>query len=300
MTKKFKILIGLNLAIIGLIAITSWLDKPQRTSNQNRISFGLGNWQSLSAIRVDNINLKLQNGLWTLENGQAANTERLVKLLSTVDRVEVLNELSKSEINVEAFNSKQVEFYVGGVPVKTLTFLENQDQILISEDAQNWYSIYLPGSELSLSDVMGNGIEDWMNNQIFQITWRTLNYFQIIYPGDKDNSVNIHFDNEFYKVDNISELDSGMLYNYISQLTNVKIDQRIERQSLKDSLNNYEPFCLVRYEDMNGVKNDLEVYPGTDFIYLKSSSDSEIIGVLPQDFQNVLISRKLFDKNRSQ
>lgn len=129
------------------------------------------------------------------------------------------------------------------------TFIAGGNGISISYfryPGEDPYIVYLPGYESYVSGIFDVTVNDWRDRMIFQTSWLGLKELSIVYPDQPGDNVVIKAENNLYRVENITNLDTVALMNYIDEISYFYTDQFISPGQIPayDSIRNTKPVAL--------------------------------------------------------
>jgi hypothetical protein len=145
----------------------------------------------------------------------------------------------------------------------TKTFITGGNGISISYfkyPVEDPYIVYLPGYESYVSGIFEVTVNDWRDRLIFQTSWLGLKELSIIYPDRPEDNVVIKPENNLYSIENVSDLDTVALMNYIDEISYFYTDQYISRGQIPayDSLMQTTPAVLFSV-DAIGIENTVQI-----------------------------------------
>lgn len=122
------------------------------------------------------------------------------------------------------------------------------------------YIVYLPGYESYVSGIFDVTVNDWRDRLIFKTSWLGLKGLSIIYPEHPENNVILTPENNLYSIENVSELDTVALMNFIDEISNFYTDQYVSEGQIPayDSLMRTPPMVLFSV-DAIGIENTIRI-----------------------------------------
>lgn len=300
MSKKSKILIAVNLFLLLAIAF-SWQTNSAKSTDKEILPLAEIDTANIQKIMVGDLVLEANNGKWKLNNKFSASERRMDFLLASFGRLDSKRPVSESEIEKinkltpDKLMTLEIFQNNGGKQQFQVANLDNET-FLISDNKQKYFNIHIPGIYLNIYDLFSAPIAEWRNKKILQTSWQTLKSMQVEYAGDPENGFQIAFNENFYTVIGVEKLDSGAVYNYITQFQDFSIREFLPKsKQLADSLSNIVPLATIKvadlYEEQGGV---LEIYPSNQQIYGWLRNEDEIILLDPKILQSFLVPKKVF------
>ncbi len=300
MSKKSKLLIALNLILLVAIAF-SWQTNSAKSSETKPLPLAEIDTANIQQITVGELVLEAEKGKWKLNNKFEASERRMDFLLSAFGRLDSKRPVSASEIEKisQLQPDKLMTLEIIGTDNSKNTYqlanLENET-FLITGDNEAYFNIHIPGIYLNIYDLFSAPIAEWREKKILQTSWQTLKSMQVEYAGDANNSFQIAFENNFYNVQGVEKLDSGAVYNYITQYQEFSVLEFLPKSALlEDSLRKTTPLATIKIEDLYEERGGiLEIYPSNQQIYGWLKKEDELVLLDPKMLQNFLIPKKAF------
>lgn len=291
----FMALVMVNTAVV-------FLDVNRSDQYVDRYKFTL-----IDTSQVDKITLKQHDRLISFEktgegwlvNQKYPTDERMMGLIFAVMTSvetsrsvgasadnEVRDKLSKEGVLVEFYSGKDdiSAFYTGGNPTRTLSYMMKKSESVP-------YVVYIPGYSSYLAGLFALKLSDWRNKKAFETSWSSLKSLKL--ESVKDNLVQLHiaYQNNFFKVVDVSGVDTVKMMNYLETTTALTIDQYIEPGEFPDydSLISAQPEYIIFIEDTDAAKNrQLQIFPPLEGKGLR-------LGQLLPSKQMVIIRQKKVD-----
>jgi hypothetical protein len=110
--------------------------------------------------------------------------------------------------------------------------------------------VYLPGYESYVSGIFEVTVNDWRDRLIFQTSWLGLKELSLIYPSSPGKNVEIRPENNLYRVEQIQNLDTASLLEFIDDISYFYTDQYLSEGQIPayDSLRFTDPLMLLHID----------------------------------------------------
>jgi hypothetical protein len=134
----------------------------------------------------------------------------------------IANKIKQTGSHIELYQGNQLlsSFWAGGDE-------SSQNSYFATEDGQV-YLVDLPGYQSYVSGLFGLPLASWRSRTIFHNTWRSLLSFSFQDFKDPENDFQIDYEDPFFKVSGVQQLDSNNVINYLQQLTSLKASALID------------------------------------------------------------------------
>ena len=305
MSKKSKLLIAVNLFLLVAIAF-SWQTNSAKSAEKAILPLAEIDTANIQQIQVGELILEAEKGKWKLNSKFEASERRVDFLLSAFGRLDSKRPVSASEIEKisKLPPNKLITLEVVGTNNSKNSYqianLENET-FLITGDNEAYFNIHIPGIYLNIYDLFSAPVAEWREKRIMQTSWQTLKSMQVEYAGDANNSFQIAFENNFYNVLGVEKLDSGAVYNYITQYQDFSILEFLPKSgTLEDSLRKTTPLATIKIEDLYEERGGiLEIYPSNQQIYGWLKKENELVLLDPKMLQNFLVPKQVFVRKKN-
>ena len=178
-----------------------------------------------------------------------------------------------------------------------LAAFEEDTYAMLLDEKKQLYSIYIPGFFVPIRDLFDINEQEWRNKTVMQSSWRSMKSLDVTYHRNQNNNLHIEYDSIFYKIDNVTSLDTARLYSYIQDnYTAFRAESFLTNQNLKDSLQKEEPFCTLTLRDLNPKNNNtLKIYQVNHQPYGILENPSLLLALDPRNMGSILLSPKDFE-----
>lgn len=246
--------------------------------------FSVADTSAIQSITIQNEGLvkleKTSPGQWTVNDQFKADASLQRVLLAVLNQVSVkrpVSQIQKEEITTALKEGMRVEvgfegntsaFYVGGSQGRTQSYF-------LEEGSDQPYIVEIPGYRNYISGIFELKALHWKDRKIFNTHWRSLRSLQVDYPDNSKDNFRIYFDEAFFKIEGIAEMDTTALMNYLSPFEYFETNEFISKgfSSLYDSLIQTPALAVINIEDINQSRSQqLTLFP-------KLENDNYILGV---------------------
>ena len=300
-TTKIKYLIALNLVLIIGVFI-SLLSNNNSYSNPNDVNFAIPDTSVVDRIIIGNSEIKKINSKWIINNKFLIPPTKVKTLLSIMYLIEIKRPVSeskqtqvKSQLQSEGL---EVKIYANGDLTKSYWLIGNKGNAYAGFHDSNAFIVHIPGYFIDIPKWYDIKENEWRDKRILYTNWKTLKALSVDYTNDEANSFKIEFEDPFYKVANLNQLDSIRLYNYIVQFKNFTVNEFItDNQKIVDSLKYVTPVCIIKINDIYKERNNsMKVYLGSGKQYGILKNSSGLVELNPKKLRRILINKFHFQK----
>ena len=118
-----------------------------------------------------------------------------------------------------------------------------------AKDSKNVYLVNLPGYTSYLNGLFELTATEWRSRTIFSNTWRSLMSFSYQEFLEPKNDFQINYNDPFFEVSGVQQLDSNNVMNYLQDLVSLKAS------NLVDTTYQGAPFLELIVTDIDPIKN---------------------------------------------
>lgn len=304
MHKNYKLLILLILLAIASLALNLTSDTKSRADFRVDL-FHVADTSKVVAVKIDgkgSVQLtKLPNGTWEVNGKYGMNQNLKTVLLAVLNQVNIRRPVSQiqqeeiaqnlrnsTKVSVQS-NNQELTFFVGGNAART------QSYFMLDQDDQP-YIVEIPGYRNYISGMFELTEMQWRDRTLFNTLWRSLQSLSVTYPGLSGNDLNIYFEEDFFKVSQVTKMDTVALMSYLTRYELFEANEFIPQgfNAKYDSLAKTTPIAVIELNEINRDKNQrLLVFPklDDDNYILTSNKEGELSLI---DFNRIrqLLSRK--------
>jgi hypothetical protein len=255
--------IGLLIIFLILMVWTVVFISLQETSSRIAVDeyrFAIEDTASIQKVAIQKfadkqIILEEQAGQWRVNDSYDVDPSMYTVLMAVLNQVRVKRTVPKNRVesisqDLEK-NGHRVEIVMENG--ESRKFLAGGNGISISYfqyPGEDPYVVYLPGYESYVSGIFEVTVNDWRDRLIFQTSWLGLQQLSLIYPTDTEKNVTIKPDNDLYRVENVSNLDTTKLMTFIDEISYFYTDQFISEGQIPayDSLWHTVPAIILLVE----------------------------------------------------
>ena len=205
---------------------------------------------------------------WKINN-KFPSDPNLRKMLFTVSkRVKVSRALTGNEKNqllnrneemgtlvILTVDGREQSYSVVGNSNKTKTYFIQNEEV---------YQVNIPGYQDFLASIYKLKLDQWRNRLVFKGNWRTIQKIEVVYPEKSDKNLVIRFEETFYKVDGLKEIDSSAVVTYLNQFEYLQANERISPgfSSAYDSLSQTAPEMIISISDIKyKLPIEIKIFP---------------------------------------
>lgn len=233
---------------------------------------------------------------WIL-NGEYPADEGLRRLLmSILMRVQVKKpvEVEKADVKtVIVHGARPMNFEVWGNLTKTRTFFS-------MSSGEAVYEVAIPGYNEYLGGIFELNEDQWRDRLLIDGSWRTIQKLSLDYLGSDEKDFLILFDENFFKVESVPEIDSAAVIGYLNQFQVFQINEWISdgRFPRYDSLSRMPPLATLTIETINQQDPAvLDIYPALEeeSFHLATDHDGNMMVVDKKRIDAILAERTGFE-----
>jgi hypothetical protein len=257
--KNIALLTGFILLLVWTVIYVSMQESSSRIA-VDEYKFAIGDTAAIRSIVIQkqeaqDIILEEQSGQWQVNNQYDVDPSMQTVLMAVLNQVRVKRAVPKNKVEAISQdlgeNGHRVEILMENG--ESRNFLAGGNGISISyfqNPGEDPYIVYLPGYESYVSGIFEVTVNDWRDRLIFQTSWLGLKQLSLIYPANPEKNVIIKPDNNLYRVENVSSLDTTALMNFIDEISYFYTDQFISEGQIPsyDSLRLTVPSLLLSVE----------------------------------------------------
>ncbi len=147
----------------------------------------------------------------------------------------------------------------GGVPIRIegyepfdLAWNETKTKTFFVRDEQG-YEVEIPGFTDYLGGIFELEKDQWRDRLVYDGSWRTIQKLTLDYAADDQNDFAIEFEQDFFKISGVQEIDTAVMMNYLNQFEYFQANERISQGRIPamDSLFQTEPLAELTIDDIN-------------------------------------------------
>jgi hypothetical protein len=289
MTKKIQQLLMANAVLILAITATWWWNNQDRhtAAADEAMAFALADTVGIDQLVIGQNRILRQGNRWLLNNRYDADAKMLRQFFQLLPRIEVKKWLSQSP-QIPS-NALEVKCLSGNTEKLGFKFWSDKDETYALLPDGRAASLYVPGYDIILYEIFSFTEGEWRNKTILSTGWSSVQALSVDYPTQTDQSFRLHFDSVFYRVDDVSKLDTALLYNYLEAFREVRVYAYVNRPSLTDSLKTQAPFCVLLVQSVDDAQsNTIRLFPAAD--------PRQMYGLLEKTQEAVLLDARYFTK----
>ena len=205
---------------------------------------------------------------WKINNKFPSDPNLLKMLFMVSKRVKVSRALTGNEKNqllnrneemgtlvILTVDGREQSYSVVGNSNKTKTYFIQNEEV---------YQVNIPGYQDFLASIYKLKLDQWRNRLVFKGNWRTIQKIEVVYPEKSDKNLVIRFEETFYKVDGLKEIDSSAVVTYLNQFEYLQANERISLgfSSAYDSLSQTVPEMIISISDIKyKLPIEIKIFP---------------------------------------
>jgi hypothetical protein len=309
MSKKLKILILLNVVlIIALISSWKWNDWKSYSDNSKSDIYNLSDTSTIVRAEIGKTILERQNSNnWLINQKWVAAPEKINDWLIVLARIQEKRAITEAGLDsitqILTQRGLEISLFSKEGLLKKYKIAGNKDETYLMLEGENTTTkpivIHVP-------QFLGNLVpffsadDTWRERRILMTSWRTLKSYKIDYEEQKEDNISIDFDSVFYKVQNVKQLDTTKLFQYIDQVENFRVKQFLPKNTLEESLIKLKPYCRIEMQDLDKQRNNaLLCYMTDSLFYGINYKTNELVSIDKRAIQMLLIKPSFFEKRKS-
>lgn len=255
--------IGLLILFLILLVWTGVFISLQETSSRIAVDeyhFAIEDTASIQKVTIlkfaeTQVILEEHSGQWRVNNSYDVDPSMYTVLMAVLNQVRVKRTVPKNRVEsisqdleknghrVEIImeNGESRKFFAGGNGISISYF---------QYPGEDPFVVYLPGYESYVSGIFEVTLNDWRDRLIFQTSWLGLQQLSLTYPNDPEKNVIVKPENDLYRIENVSKLDTATLMNFIDEISYFYTDQYISEGQVPayDSLRLTVPSLILTLE----------------------------------------------------
>ncbi|ANQ49361.1 hypothetical protein MY04_1987 [Flammeovirga sp. MY04] len=295
MTKRIKILIGVNLCLLlaigfSFISLESIGEKDKGTTFFSIMDLSVVDGFVLNGQQIQ----RTDDGRWLLNNKVDVAPRMIGNLFQAIQQTSIIQQ------SEAALPTKGVEVKVqtGGATIFEGVIASSGDASSFGQKNGKTYQIEIPGQFINIEQLF-DANTSWRDKTVFRTSWKTLKSFSMNYRLNPENNVNILFKDPFYAVEDVTALDSAAVYQFISALPKLQVQEyRDGTQFYEDTVQKFKPFCEIEMSDMVPTYNtSFKVFPFDDNVFFYFPLTKEVGVLSPNQVQDMFVSWHFFDAN---
>ncbi|GAB4194211.1 MAG: hypothetical protein OHK0057_25100 [Thermoflexibacter sp.] len=303
MSNKIKILLGIILVEIMAIAFSISTQSKQTSMNDNSLQqFALLDSTGVHRFIFGKNTLERNEiGTWIVNQKYTADAPLIRQLFQVLAKIEIKKPVSdnvKKEI-AEQFQTQGIDIQIlkEGKTVHSFKMLDRERECIVQKPDGEAYVIYVPGYNISLSEVFKLSEGDWRAKTVISSSFFGVKKIALTYTEKPQESFVIERDSTFFKVQGISKLDSNMVGNYVDAYKNIRVFSFLDKPAMKDSLLKTQPYCIIEVEDIDKSKNNsIKVFTDKKQLFGILGKTEELVELEPRYFTRFFVRKKDFAK----
>ena len=257
-SKNISLAVILGLLILTSVGLSYW-DKSGSTTKIDSQLFVVDNLDQVDRIVITHqqqvLDCRASTGGFMVNNEFIMDQNMLTLLAAVLQSVRVqrpitgseqtqlVKDIKESGSHIEIYSGDQLEgsFWAGGDRSEQISYF-------VTEEGQA-YVVHLPGYNSDVSGLFRQPISSWRSRNVFQNTWRSLLTYDFQDFNNPENDFQISYNDPFFKVSTVQQLDSNNVMNYLQQVVALKAT------SLIDTTYSGMPWVEISTTDIDPQKN---------------------------------------------
>ncbi|MDH5474867.1 MAG: DUF4340 domain-containing protein [Cyclobacteriaceae bacterium] len=293
--------ITLLIVLIGLIILTIGVSfyTPSSATDYDKKVFSLSNTNLVDRIEIKSSNeenvFTLSGRQWELNGNFIADLNRINDLFTILEKVNArrrvsgiekenaLKLLSEIGIEVSVYSENEIRIHYKIVENKkqTLTyFLADDGEVFVGN---------VPGQNYHIATLFKLTGKEWRTNYVFASNWTTLEKMNISYPDEQGFS--IIYDPSGYYIENVIELDTSKMYNYLEQVSFLQVVTFLDKQPAKTGKNKLS----IKVQDAGDNAINLSFFSNEEGMYYGLIDSLEWAVFRSKDVENLKKKRNWFE-----
>jgi len=284
--KLFILLVILSGGIVGF----KYFENNFQSNESNRFKFTLVDSVGINRITITSPDQRLEflkspEG-WKIDNQYKMDPKMIGLLFAVMSGNETLRAVSDGEgeisnrlkssgvlVGFYDLNGARSSFYAGGNSTKTTSYFMDQEE-------ETPYVVNIPGYSSYIAGIFDLNAREWRDKRIFNTSWNSLKTLQVVSKKDKEINLEVNYQDGFYKMKGVVNVDTSKMMNYLEYTTQLEVDQfiKLEEFTIFDSLAHHLHELEIELQDLDTTRNTRTmVYPAIP------GENMRLINILPQD-----------------
>ncbi|MEM6830057.1 MAG: hypothetical protein AAF551_06045 [Bacteroidota bacterium] len=253
-----------SLLVFALLIVNGYLffSKGQHTASSFDDSlFSVADTSSILSVAINveekTVLLEKKEVGWSLNNRYQVDPGFKDVLFSVLKRIKIKREIGDwdlpklGSISISLSNqSLDFEFATDALGTRTF-FIQNGVA----------YQVEVPGYRDNAANIFQLTEDQWRDRLVLDASWRTIQKLSLDRKGE---SLTISFNDQFFEVDGVSEIDSSAVVDYLNQFQFFQANEMISKGAFPemDSLRETSPIAVLSIDDIKKEKPTVfKIYP---------------------------------------
>ncbi|OHX66270.1 hypothetical protein [Flammeovirga pacifica] len=296
MTKKIKILIGVNLCLLAAIGLSFFTFDTSSNEKKGKPFFDLLDLSTVDGFVLNGIKIQREeDGRWLMNDKVDVAPRMIGNIFQAIQQTSIVKQ---SDATLPT-SGVEIKLTTSGATLFEGIISSSGDVATFGEKNGEVYQLEIPGQFINIEQIFDASEKSWRDKTVFRTSWRSMKSFGLHYTMHPENNVDILFKEPFYEVEGISQLDSAATYQFISALPKLQVKEyRDGTLFFQDTVQKFKPFCEIEMFDMVATYNtSFKVFPFDDNVFFYFPLTKEVGVLSPDQVQDMFVSWHFFDAN---
>jgi hypothetical protein len=301
MTKKIKLLIGVNIVLLGLISMSLQDSSPASSFDAQEASFAVADPEQVADVRVGPLRLRRERGMiWSVNGQYLADGRRIGQLLGLLSRLEVKRPapVSIADSLRQAMEAQaplvEVLGEEGLLAEYRLTSHEGEAYALLPGGQP--FAVHITGYQQDVAEWLLVPEAQWRDRHLLYTTRQSVKAISIQTPLKPEQALRISRsqEGEPLSVAGMATPDTAKLYDFLARFANFEATAYVDRPET-DPLFQQPPAGIISMEDFYiKEKVELHLYPDGGALYGWMPATKEAVLLDAQQLQGILLPPAYF------
>ena len=222
-------------------------------------------FSTISFLKGDQRVVLERDGSWKV-SGEQADGALLRILMAVLSKVEVNKEVGgelRSTL-IEKVEVDGVQLYINEGYQYTIVGNDNLTKTYFIDEEQTVFEVGIPGYNDFIASIYGLSSLQWRDRTIFNGSVRTIQSLSLDF--NEGSNLDIEFSGNFFHIDQVNEVDTVKLENYLNQFIRLQANERIDLSAFPkyDSLSKTTPLVTLKVSNLIGEQLNVTIFPVLD------------------------------------
>ncbi|MFY0607173.1 MAG: hypothetical protein JXR10_10675 [Cyclobacteriaceae bacterium] len=285
---------NLLIAFVGLLVVNlviAFTPKNTKKVSFDENRFAIEEISEIQRVSIGELSLTKNGEVWLVNNQYPADPNLIQLLISIMQRVAVkkpVNEYYGETLEVKI--NDEVAFSVSSNPTKTKTYF------VAGEER---FEVHIPGYNEFLGGIFELAPDQWRDRLLLDASWRTIQELNLNYTDESRRELSISFDENFFTVKDVAQLDSNSVVEYLNQFQVFQVNEWVSegRFARYDSLAQTSPLANLTISTINSEEPiAIDIFPqyADERFYLARVNDGALMVIDEKRMGSILKSSSDF------